>query len=86
MKKNKFQNYPEIKEYETDFNNDLIKLTVGKTDNNIFIRSSFYGISMTCDDLKQLTQLVLDSLDKAYNYITKISEFTSICRKITQNA
>ena len=69
MKKNNFNENKEIYECETNFNDEPIKLTIGKAYQDIFIRSSYYGLYMTLDDLKKLTKLAFESIDESYNFI-----------------
>ena len=67
-KNNKINENKEIYECEAEYNDELIKLTIGKLDNDIFIRSSYYGLKVTLDELKPLTKLAFESVDESYNY------------------
>ena len=68
-KNNNIKENKEIYECETNYNDEPIKLTIGKAYEDIFIRSSYYYIYMTLDELKQLTKLAFESIDESYNFI-----------------
>ena len=60
------------KEYITKYNSDLIKIIIGKTKNNIIIRSTYYKLKLNKDDLSLLTRIMYNSIDESFKYIENI--------------
>ena len=60
------------KEYITKYKSDLIKIMIGKTKDNIFIRSTYYELKLNIDYLSSLTKTIYKSIDEAFEFIEKI--------------
>ena len=68
-KNNNIKDNKDIYECETNYNNERIKLTIGKADKDVFIRSSYYGLKLTPNEIKLLTNFSFDSIDQLFNFI-----------------
>ena len=66
---NNIKDNKDIYECETNYNNERIKLTIGKADKDVFIRSSYYGLKLTPNEIKLLTNFSFDSIDQLFNFI-----------------
>ena len=59
-------------EYKVKYNSDLITIMIGKTKDDIFIRSSYYEIIIDPENLSLLTKVIYKSIDEAYEFIENI--------------
>ena len=60
------------KEYISKYNSDSIKIMIGKTKDNIIIRSTYYELKLNKDDLSLLTKTIYKSIDESYEFIKNI--------------
>ena len=57
------EQFSKIKEYKVNYNSDIITIIIGKTKNNIIIRSSYYELKMDQENLSLLTKTIYKSID-----------------------
>ena len=62
------------KEYVTKYNYDSVKIMIGKTKDNIIIRSAYYEIKLNVEDLSLLTKALFKSIDESFEFIKNIFE------------
>ena len=60
------------KEYIAKYNSDFITIIIGKTKNNIIIRSSFYELKVDIENLSLLTKTIFKSIDEAFEFMNNI--------------
>ena len=74
----------EIEEYSINYGLDTIKLLIGKTNENIIIRSTYYEIKIDPNNLSLLTKCMFKSLDESFLFIRKLFELNKVkIKKIT---
>ena len=74
----------EIEEYSINYGLDTIKLLIGKTNENIIIRSTYYEIKIDPNNLSLLTKCMFKSLDESFLFIRKLFEQNKVrIKKIT---
>ena len=59
-------------EYKVKYNSEFITLMIGKTKNDIIIRSNYYEIKMNQESLSLLTKIIYKSIDESYEFIENI--------------
>jgi len=62
------------KEFSINYKDDIIKIFIGKTSKNIIIRSSYYEIKLTPEELSKITKMAVKTVDDAFNLIENIFE------------
>ena len=60
----------EKKEYSAKFNYTLLPIVIERTNNAIFLRSSYYQLKLNSQDLSQITGLIFNSIQEVYFFIT----------------
>ena len=60
------------KEYITKYNSDIIKIIIGKTKDNIIIKSNYYELKFNKDYLSLLTKTLFKTLDESFEFIENI--------------
>ena len=60
------------KEYITKYNSDIIKIIIGKTKDNIIIKSNYYELKFNKDYLSLLTNTLFKTLDESFEFIENI--------------
>ena len=60
----------EKKEYRANFNYSLLPIVIERTNNAIIIRSSYYQLKLSSQDLSQLTGLIFNSIQEVFFFIT----------------
>ena len=58
-------------EFKINYNNDYIRVLIAKSEDNIIIRSSYYEISFTRENLFILTKIKFSSIDDSYEFIKR---------------
>ena len=66
--------YVPQKEFSINYKDDIIKIFIGKTSKNIIIRSSYYEIRLTPEELSKITKMAVKTVDDAFNFIENIFE------------
>ena len=60
----------EKKEYRANFNYSILPIVIERTNNAIIIRSSYYQLKLSSQDLSQLTGLIFNSIQEVFFFIT----------------
>ena len=60
------------REYKVKYNSDLITIIIGKTKNDIIIRSTYYELKINKESLSLLTKTIYKSIDESYEFIENI--------------
>ena len=62
----------EKKVFKAKYVSDYINLSIEKTKNNVIIRSSYYEIKLTKDNLSSLTKIIYKSTDELFELIKNL--------------
>ena len=62
----------EKKAFKAKYLSNYINLSIEKTKNNVIIRSSYYEIKLTKDNLSSLTKIIYKSTDELFEFIKNI--------------
>ena len=60
------------KEFKIKYFSDYINIIIYKTKNNIIIRSSYYELKLSLEDLSLLTKTIYKSIDESFEFINNI--------------
>ena len=60
------------KEFKIKYFSDYINIIIYKTKNNIIIRSSYYELKLSLEDLSLLTKILYKSIDESFEFINNI--------------
>ena len=60
----------EQKKYKAKYNYSFIPLIIERTNFAVIIRSSYYQLQLSCQDLSQLTGIIFNSLQEVFSLIT----------------
>ena len=60
------------KEFKIKYFSDYINIIIYKTKNNIIIRSSYYELKLSLEDLSLLTKIIYKSIDESFEFINNI--------------